>query len=167
MYFPPLHKGIAKDTIQNVLPVGGGGKCPYEHGCCPLSSTLARPALLFYLVSVASPPHHLQATHLFFGPTLAEPKHFLMVTQPPRRTGKRERESSLGGEGGKGMGGRGGARSGSQPRDETHHGIFPSLLPCPALFWSDSSPTRPRGSFCQGSASHAILVPHPTAHLVR
>lgn len=37
-------------------------------------------------------PHHLQATHLVFRPTLAEPKHFLLVTQPPRRAEESERE---------------------------------------------------------------------------
>lgn len=43
-----------------------------------------------YLVSVGSLPHHLQAPHLVFRLTLVEPKHFLLVTQPPG--GEKERE---------------------------------------------------------------------------
>lgn len=65
---------------------------PVNHPYCPLPSEVSWYAGL-YLVSVASLPHHLQATHLVFRPTRAEPKHFLLVTQPPRRAeGKRERE---------------------------------------------------------------------------
>lgn len=65
---------------------------PVNHPYSPLRSEVSWYAGL-YLVSVASLPHHLQATHLVFRPTRAEPKHFLLVTQPPRRTEGKEKES--------------------------------------------------------------------------
>ena len=100
---------------------------------CPLPPEVSRYAGLC-LVSVASPPHHLQATHLVFRPTRAEPKHFLLVTQPPGRAG--------GGEGGRGRVNWGESESGSQPRNEHITASFP---PCSAPVWSDSSSARPKG----------------------
>lgn len=92
-----------------------------------------------YLVSVESLPHHLQATHLVFRPTLAEPKHFLLVTQPPRRAEGREKESKRVDEGK--------ARTEvSLGTNTSHHGIFPSFPPCSALVWSDSSSAHPKGN---------------------
>lgn len=120
---------------------------------CPLSSEMSRYAGL-YLVSVASLPHHLQATHLVFRPTLSEPKHFLLVTQPPRRAERRETES------------RPGKRERKSGTERTHHGIFPSFPPCSALVWSDSSPACPKGELLPGlciarypcSSSHSPLT---------
>lgn len=107
---------------------------PINHRCCPLPSEVSRYAGL-YLVSVASLPHHLQATHLVFRPTLAEPKHFLLVTQPPRRAEGTERERKRIDEG---------KRERKLASERTHHGIFPSFPPCSALVWSDSSSARPK-----------------------
>lgn len=106
--------------------------------------------LILYLVSVASQPHHPQATHLFFRPILAEPKHFLMVTQPPRRAGAGERERERR---------RGESESGSQPQEEHITASFP---PCPALFWSDSSPARPKGELLPRLC--IARYPPPKAH---
>lgn len=131
---------------------------PINRHYCPLSSEVSRYAGL-YLVSVASLPHHLQATHLVFRPTLAEPKHFLLVTQPPRRAEGRESESRRR-EGG------GGERERKSATERTHHGIFPSFPPCSAPVWSDSSPARPKGELLPGfciarypcSSSHSPLT---------
>lgn len=130
---------------------------PINRHYCPLSSEVSRYAGL-YLVSVASLPHHLQATHLVFRPTLAEPKHFLLVTQPPRRAEGRESESRRG-EGGGAV-----SESGSQPRNEHITASFPLSLHAQLQSGVIHPLPVQRESFCQGSASHAILVPHPTAH---
>lgn len=81
------HRSASGYWEQSVMRAG-----PVNHRCCPLPLEVSRYAGL-YLVSVASLPHHLQATHLVFRPTLAEPKHFLLVTQPPRRAEGREKQS--------------------------------------------------------------------------
>lgn len=129
---------------------------PINHRCCPLPSEVSRYAGL-YLVSVASLPHHLQATHLVFRPTLAEPKHFLLVTQPPRRAEGRKKERKRVRE----LTGRARAEVGNGMNTSRHLSLFPS-----ALLKSGVIHLLPvqREIFCQDSASHAILAPHPTAH---
>lgn len=53
------------------------------------------------------------------------------------------------------------SESGSQPWNEHITASFPSFS---SPVWNDSSPARPKGELCQGSALHAILVPHLTAY---
>lgn len=103
---------------------------PISHPRCPLLSEVSWYAGL-YLVSAASLPHHLEATHLVFRPTLAEPKHFLMVTQPPRRAEGREKEKErINWE----------KRERKSATEWTHHGIFPYFSSSSALVWNDSYP---------------------------
>lgn len=137
-------------TVQTWPRVG-----PINHRCCPLPSEVSRYAGL-YLVSVASLPHHLQATHLVLRPTLAEPKHFLLVTQPPRRAEgreKRERERGLGK-----------SENGSRLRNEHITASFPLFPPCSALDWSDSSLARPKERFSARALHRTLslfLIPQP------
>lgn len=72
------------------VPRETNGQCPARLPAAPINRRCRRlPSVLggvtvrrFILFGL---PHHLQATHLVFGPTPADPKHFLPVTQPPRR----------------------------------------------------------------------------------
>lgn len=62
-----------------------------------------------------------------------------------------------------------GESSRGKSRTEVDHGMNtsrrPFLFSLHALLWCDSSSARPKGrGGCQGSPSHAILVPHPTAY---
>lgn len=111
-------------------------------------------ALVLYLVSVASLPHHLRATHLVFEPTPAKARAF-----PPGYSASGELEGA--GGSGWGLGGRGGGEAGAEVghgRNTSRHLSLHTMLssgvihPFPFL----------REGFCQGSASHAILAPRCT-----